>query len=107
VSRVLASAAGPGDGVRGLRRAPIDGDFAPYLFRTDDFGRSWTPLHGGLPSGSVNVVVEHERNPNLLFVGTEHALWVSGDAGGSWAGAGAADHALRRPRHPPRRRTTW
>jgi photosystem II stability/assembly factor-like uncharacterized protein len=84
VSRVLASASAPGAAYVAFD-AHRDGDFAPYLFRTTDFGRSWTPLHRGLPTGSVNVVVEHERNPSLLFVGTEHALWVSGDAGASWA----------------------
>jgi hypothetical protein len=61
-----------------------DGDFAPYVYRTIDFGASWTPLAGDLPSGSVNVLVEHADNPNLLFLGTEHALFVSTDAGAQW-----------------------
>ncbi len=62
-----------------------EGDFAPYVYRTTDWGESWTPLHGGLPEGSVNVIVEHPDNPNVLFLGTEHAAWVSTDLGAHWA----------------------
>jgi photosystem II stability/assembly factor-like uncharacterized protein len=85
VSRVIASIAGPGvayatfDGHR-------DGDFAPYAFMTADYGRSWTRIIRGLPpEGSVNAIREHPRNPNLLFLGTEQALFVSTDGGGRWA----------------------
>ncbi len=84
VSRVLASGSAPGTAYASFD-AHRSGDFSPYVFRTTDFGRTWIPLHAGLPSGSVNVIEEHPRNPNLLFVGTEHALWVSGDAGTTWA----------------------
>jgi hypothetical protein len=38
-----------------------------------------------LPSGSVNVVVEHHIAPNLLFLGTEHSLYASTDGGRHWA----------------------
>jgi len=84
VSRVEASAHALGtayatfDGHR-------DGDFAPYVYRTTDWGRSWTPLHGGLPEGSANVIVEHPDNADVLFLGTEHAAWVSTDRGAHWA----------------------
>ncbi|MFQ5679017.1 MAG: WD40/YVTN/BNR-like repeat-containing protein [Gemmatimonadota bacterium] len=89
VSRVVASRAGPGAAYVAFD-AHRDGDFAPYLYRTRDFGRSWEPLHGALPpgAGSVNALVEHPRNPRLLFLGTEHHLYVSADGGESWARAG-------------------
>jgi hypothetical protein len=86
VSRVIASAAGEGvayatlDGHR-------DGEFAPYVFKTTDYGQSWTKITDGLTTenaGSVNVIVEHPDNPNVLFLGTEHALFVSTDAGRQW-----------------------
>ena len=84
VSRVVASAAGAGtayvtlDGHR-------DGDFAPYVFKTTDFGRTWTKKTEGLPAeGTVNVIVEHPDNPNVLFLGTEHALFASTTAGDHW-----------------------
>ncbi len=89
VSRVEASIAGAGVAYAAFD-AHRDGDFAPYLFRTEDFGASWTALTTGLPAeGSVNVVREHRGNPNLLFLGTEHALFVSTDAGRRWARLGA------------------
>jgi photosystem II stability/assembly factor-like uncharacterized protein len=85
VSRVATSTRGPGVAYATFD-AHRDGDFAPYVFRTDDFGVSWTPLHAGLPSmGSVNVIVEHPDNPNVLLLGTEHALFASTNAGASWA----------------------
>jgi photosystem II stability/assembly factor-like uncharacterized protein len=84
VSRVMAS--GSGAGVAYVTfDAHRDGDFAPYAFRTTDFGRSWTAITNGLdPIGSVNVVVEHPDNSDLLFLGTEHALFVSTTAGSDW-----------------------
>jgi photosystem II stability/assembly factor-like uncharacterized protein len=84
VSRVIASGAGPGVAYATLD-AHRDDDFRPHVFRTDDFGRSWTRLVQGLPpSGSANVIREHPKNGNLLFLGTEHALFVSTDRGREW-----------------------
>ncbi|MDP2959771.1 MAG: hypothetical protein Q8N53_25430 [Longimicrobiales bacterium] len=85
VSRVDASSRGLGVAYAAFD-AHRDGDFRPYVFRTEDFGATWTPLHAGLPEmGSVNVILEHPDNPSVLFVGTEHALFASTDAGASWA----------------------
>ncbi len=87
VSRITASLSAVGtayaafDGHR-------DGDFRPFLFRTEDFGRTWTPLHAGLPAmGVVNDVIEHPDNPDILFVGTEHHVFASSDRGRTWAKA--------------------
>jgi photosystem II stability/assembly factor-like uncharacterized protein len=84
VSRVAASASAAGAAYVAFD-AHRDGDFEPYLLRTTDFGSSWTTISQGLPTGSVNVIVEHAANPDVLFVGTEHALFVSTDAGKHWA----------------------
>jgi photosystem II stability/assembly factor-like uncharacterized protein len=87
VSRVIASAAGEGMAYITLD-AHRDGDFAPYVFKTTDFGRTWTEITDGLTTenaGSINVIVEHPENPNTLFLGTEHALFVSTNAGQRWA----------------------
>lgn len=84
VSRVEASAHALGTAYATFD-AHREGDFAPYVFRTTDFGATWTPLHGGLPEGSVNVIVEHPDNAATLFLGTENAAWVSTDGGTSWA----------------------
>jgi hypothetical protein len=56
------------------------------VYRTHDFGATWEPLHEGLPgTGVVNVIVEHPDNPAALFVGTEHHVFVSTNAGVDWA----------------------
>jgi photosystem II stability/assembly factor-like uncharacterized protein len=84
VSRVIASATDPGTAYATFD-AHRDGDFRPYVFRTEDFGANWEPLTDGLPSlGSANVIREHPHNPDLLFLGTEHALFVSTDRGRHW-----------------------
>jgi photosystem II stability/assembly factor-like uncharacterized protein len=83
VSRVMASRAGPGVAYAAFD-AHRDGDFAPYVFRTGDFGRTWVSRAAGLPSGSVKAIAEHHANANLLFLGTEHALFASNDAGATW-----------------------
>ncbi|MBI4477841.1 MAG: hypothetical protein HY654_11745, partial [Acidobacteria bacterium] len=62
-----------------------DDDFAPYLFVTHDFGRTWRSIAGNLPKlGWINVVKEHPKNPRALFAGTETGLYVSLDAGAHW-----------------------
>ncbi len=62
------------------------GDFAPYVFRTEDGGATWLNLSAGLEAGgSVNSLAEHPDNPDLIFAGSEHALFASTDAGATWA----------------------
>jgi photosystem II stability/assembly factor-like uncharacterized protein len=85
VSRIVASHAAEGRAYLSFDRHQL-GDFAPYLFVTEDFGESFRALGGGLPEkGWVNVVLEHPRNPELLFAGTETGLFVSFDRGASFA----------------------
>ena len=84
VSRVLASPDGPGTAYVTFD-AHRDGDFRPWVYRTEDYGARWTPLHGDLPSGSVNVIAQHPDNPAVLFIGTEHHLFASTDRGATWA----------------------
>lgn len=84
VSRIEASRTG-----EGAAYVAFDGhrsnDFSPYLFFTSDYGQTWKGLSGGLPAGgTISVVREHPKNPDVVFVGTERALWVSWDRGGSW-----------------------
>lgn len=60
-------------------------DQAPYLFRTTDYGATWQSLVNNLPAnGSVHVIREDPRNKDLLYVGTEFALFASLDSGASW-----------------------
>ncbi len=63
------------------------GDMNPYLYRTRDYGRSWTRIAGpeqGL-RGYVNVIKEDAVSPDLLYAGTEFGLWISIDGGARWA----------------------
>jgi photosystem II stability/assembly factor-like uncharacterized protein len=65
------------------------GDLAPYVFRTADYGKSWTPLVTAQEvkgvRGYVHVIKEDLVRPNLLFLGTEFGLFVSIDGGKAWA----------------------
>jgi photosystem II stability/assembly factor-like uncharacterized protein len=84
VSRVVASRSG-----EGTAYVTFDGhrsnDFTPYVYMTTDFGKTWRSLRSNLPDGhTINVIREHPRNPNLLFIGTEFGLFVSFDRGGRW-----------------------
>ena len=61
------------------------GDFRPYLFRTMDFGKSWTRLVDEKKvRGYALCTIQDPVEPNLIFVGTEHGLWVSMDNGASF-----------------------
>lgn len=83
VSRVFASHHRPGTAYvtkTGYRRD----DFRPYVFRTADYGATWTRITAGLPEQPVNVVFEDRDNPDLLFVGTDLGVYVSIDGGGRW-----------------------
>jgi hypothetical protein len=59
----------------------------PYLYKTTDFGQSWTalPVQDNGIRGYAHVIKEDNVNPNLLFLGTEFGLWVSVDGGQRWA----------------------
>ncbi len=60
-------------------------DFAPYIYRTRDQGRSWQPITAGLPDGVyVHVVREDLLRRGLLFAGTERGAFVSFDDGDHW-----------------------
>lgn len=61
-----------------------DDDFKPYVFRTGDFGQTWTSLSSGLPLESVNVILQDPVSPDLLYLGTDHGTYISTDAGQSW-----------------------
>lgn len=60
-------------------------DMKPYIYRTDDGGKNWQLITDGLPNNEpVNTVREDPVRRNLLFAGTETAVWVSFDAGDHW-----------------------
>jgi photosystem II stability/assembly factor-like uncharacterized protein len=83
VSRVRASAFVDGRAYVSKSGYKLD-DFKPYVYRTDDYGATWTSIAAGLPNAPVNVVYEDPRNADLLFAGTDAGLYVSLDRGGRW-----------------------
>lgn len=83
-SRVLAS-----KWVEGRVYATFDGhranDFKPYIYVSDDYGKTWKSLSAGLPDEDcLYVVTEGEKNHDLLYLGSEKSLRVSLDQGQSW-----------------------
>jgi photosystem II stability/assembly factor-like uncharacterized protein len=59
-------------------------DFAPYLFKTTDFGKTWTSIAAGLPPSPINVVVQDRKNAELLVVGNDSGVVISLDGGRTW-----------------------
>lgn len=62
-----------------------NGDFTPYLLRSDDRGATWRSIAGDLPKNNIcySIAEDHE-NPNLLFVGTEFGCYFTLDGGIKW-----------------------
>jgi photosystem II stability/assembly factor-like uncharacterized protein len=61
------------------------GDYRPYVVKSTDLGRTWTSISGNLPErGTVYVVIEDHKDPNLLFAGTEFGLHFTNDGGKVW-----------------------
>jgi photosystem II stability/assembly factor-like uncharacterized protein len=60
-------------------------DFAPYIFRTTDGGKTWNRVVSGIPETEIaRVVKEDPVRAGLLYAGTEHGAWVSFDNGDHW-----------------------
>ncbi|WP_027000258.1 VPS10 domain-containing protein [Eisenibacter elegans] len=59
-------------------------DITAYLYRSDDYGQSWTSLKGNLPDEAVNILIQDPVNPNLLYLGTDQGAYLSWDGGKGW-----------------------
>jgi len=61
------------------------GDFKAYIFRTTDYGKTWTRMvDENKVKGYALCMIQDPTEPNLIFVGTENGLWVSFDNGISY-----------------------
>jgi hypothetical protein len=83
VSRVSASPTDPGTAYVSYTGFRND-DFRPFVYKTADYGATWTSLAAGLAEGPVNVVREDPKNPRLLFAGTDFGVYVSFNGGQTW-----------------------
>jgi photosystem II stability/assembly factor-like uncharacterized protein len=64
-----------------------DGDFAPYIFKTSDYGASWKKVSDGIAKSVfsfVHVVREDPVRKGMLYAGTENQIWASLDDGAQW-----------------------
>ncbi len=84
VSQIDASAFDAGSAYVAVKKPLLD-DLKPYIFRTHDYGRTWTAIVTGLsPSDYVHVVREDPTRRGLLYAGTQHGVYVSYDDGDRW-----------------------
>jgi photosystem II stability/assembly factor-like uncharacterized protein len=85
VSQIDASAFDAGRAYVSVRRPLLD-DFAPHVWKTSDFGATWTKIVSGIPHGAyVNAVREDPSRRGLLYAGTNRGVYVSYDDGGQWS----------------------
>lgn len=84
VSIIEPSHFSPGTAYVAANRYQLD-DMRPYLYKTTDYGKTWTTIVDGIPSTEfTRVIREDPVRRGLLFAGTERGAWVSFDDGGHW-----------------------
>jgi hypothetical protein len=84
VTRIEASHFDPGTAYAAVDRHRLD-DYRPYLYRTHDYGKTWTQITEGLAEPAfLNAICEDPLRRGLLFAGTELGVVVSFDDGGHW-----------------------
>ena len=84
VSQIDASSFDDGTAYVAVKR-PLLNDVSPYIFRTHDFGKTWTKVVNGLRADDyMHVVREDPTRRGLLYAGSQHGLYISYDDGASW-----------------------
>lgn len=84
VSLIEASPHDAGSAYAAIDTHKID-DVRPYIFKTTDFGKTWTKITNGIPDGSyTHAVREDPKQKGLLYAGTETGVYVSFDDGAHW-----------------------
>ena len=66
------------------QRGREDDDFAAYVYRSTDGGKTFTSIVANLPAGPVNVIREDPTDPNVLYLGTDFGAFISTDGGKAW-----------------------
>ena len=84
VSQIDASVFEAGGAYVSVRK-PLLNDFSPYIWKTDDYGASWTKIVDGIREDAyVHAVREDPNREGLLYAGTQHGMYVSYDDGANW-----------------------
>jgi photosystem II stability/assembly factor-like uncharacterized protein len=87
ISRVTPSSNAEGT-VYVTQRGREDDDFAAYIYRSTDFGKTFQSIVNNIPAGPVNVIREDPKNPSVLYVGTDFGVFVSTNGGARWEALG-------------------
>ncbi len=83
ISRIVPSAHNAST-VYVTQQGRSDDDFAPYVWKSTDAGKTFTSIASNLPAGAVNVIREDPKDANTLYVGTDIGVYVSRDGGKRW-----------------------
>jgi photosystem II stability/assembly factor-like uncharacterized protein len=84
ISLIEASPFRVGTAYVAANRYQVD-DFKPYVYRTDDYGETWTAITDGIaPNHFARAIREDIKRAKLLYLGTEHGVYVSFDDGAHW-----------------------
>jgi photosystem II stability/assembly factor-like uncharacterized protein len=60
-------------------------DFTPYIYKTEDYGKTWTKITAGIPSTHfARCLRADKKRPGLLYAGTEYGMYISYDYGNTW-----------------------
>ncbi len=83
VSEVHASKYDRGTAYVSLNGYRFD-DFTTYLYKTTDFGKTWTSVKGNLPDEIANVILQDPVTPEILYAGLDHGTYISFNDGKEW-----------------------
>jgi len=60
-------------------------DFAPYVWKSEDYGKTWDNISANIPLGPVNVIREDPSDEKILYLGTDTGVYTSTNRGKSWS----------------------
>jgi photosystem II stability/assembly factor-like uncharacterized protein len=84
ITHIEASHSNPAEAYAAVDRHRLD-DYKPYLFRTRDYGKTWTQITDGIEDRAfLNAIREDPQRPGLLYAATEFGVYVSFDDGDRW-----------------------
>jgi photosystem II stability/assembly factor-like uncharacterized protein len=79
----------PSQHIEGLVYASLTGyrfdEFTPFVYKSLDYGKTWRSISANLPMEAVNIIKEDHNFENILYLGTDHGLYISLDGGNSYS----------------------
>lgn len=78
----------PSQHVEGLVYVTLTGyrndEFTPHIYKSTNYGTTWTAITGNLPLEAMNVIKEDHHYPEILYIGSDHGLYITLDGGTSY-----------------------